>query len=423
MRRASLRRLALPVAALAACAALGGCTFGLEPTVRLITDLPEMAAYVDIFNALHTDVRVELDYAETPSQAVLDGVAGDLVVGAWLSSPSVMDRLDSLSDIVKPGKLDPAWFYQGLLAMGSRDNRPFLVPLSFSLPAVVFLPAQLLPTELPPMFMPLDTLRSLSSPFNTKDKAGNYLTMGFSPSWYRDFLTDTALLFKTRFRAGRGGLPAWDDAGLKKTVDFTRSWLAEVNGGAAADDKFARRALVQPWYKLLTSQKTRFALASFTALFALPEDKRHDFDYRWLSQDGLIPVMDDALFGGVLRTARNKAGARTFLLWFCSPSVQQSLLSANQAKRIGVFAVTNGFSALKSINEKDLLQRYPLLLGHLPPESFLVFPEALPDDWVKVRGTSTTDGVIWPWILDAASDSAAKPLDKTLQDWQNAQKK
>jgi hypothetical protein len=247
--------------------------------------------------------------------------------------------------------------------------------------------------------------------------------MGFSPSWNEDFLTEAALLFGARFRAGRGGLPAWDEAGLKKTVDFTRSWINEVNGGSGNDAKFADRALVQPWYRLLTSEKTLFSLTSFTALFALPDDKRHDFDFRWLSQDGLVPVMDDVLFAGILRSSRNKAEARTFLLWFGNPSTQQSLLAANQSKRIGVFAVTNGFSALKSINEKDLPQRYPLLLGHIPLERLLVFPETLPDNWVKVRGTSRTDGVIWKWILSSAADPATKPLDKTIQDWQNAQKK
>ena len=407
----------------AACFALAGCGFGLEPTLTLITDRPEMAAYVDIFNATRTDVRVEMSYQESPAQAVLDGTAGDLVIGSWLSSPAVMDRLDGLGDIVKPGKLEPSWFYHSLLSMGSRDNRPFLVPLSFSLPAIVYLPGQDT-TELPPMFMPLDTLRNLSRPFNKTDKAGDVLQMGFSPSWDGNFLTETALLFGARFRPGRGGLPQWDENGLKKTVDFAHSWLVDVNGGSSDDAKFAvRTALVQPWYKLLTSQKVRFALASFTALFALPEDKRHDFDYRWLSQDGLIPVMDDVLFGGVLRSSRNKAGARAFLLWFASPTTQESLLAANQSRRIGVFAVTDGFSALKSINEKDLPQRYPLLIGHVPGERLLVFPETLPDDWVKVRGTTTSDGVIWPWILSAARDPSTKPLDKTLQDWQNAQKK
>ncbi len=420
MNRVSLRLAAAAAALLALC----GCNFGLEPVLRLVTDRQEMAAYVDNFNATHADLRVEIAYQEDPARAVVTGVSGDIVIGTWLSTPAVMDRLDALADIIKPGKLEPSWFYQKLLAMGSRDNRPFLVPLSFSLPAVVFEPAALAPAELPPLFAPLDTLRTLSAPFNTTDKTGRYVKMGFSPSWNGDFLTEAALLSGARFRAGRGGAPAWEEAGLQKAVDLTRSWMT-LNGGPAADASFADRFFVQPWYELLASRRIRFALASFTTFFALPEDKRHGFDFRWLSQDGIIPVMDDVVFAGILRSSRNKAAARTFLLWFASPATQQGngLLAVNQSRRIGVFAVTDGFSSLKSINEKDLPQRYPMLLGHIPQEKMLLFPEALPDSWVTIRGTSRTDGVIWPWILGTASGSTTVSLEKALQDWQNAQKK
>ena len=129
---------ALAILLAAAAGALAGCGFGLEPVVQLITNRAEMAAYVDRYNAVQSDVRVEIAYQDTPSQAVLDGVAGDVVIGEWLATPAVMDRLEALGDIVKPGKIDPAWFYAGLLGMGSRDNRPFLIPISFTLPAIVY---------------------------------------------------------------------------------------------------------------------------------------------------------------------------------------------------------------------------------------------------------------------------------------------
>ena len=72
LRRA--RRSALVLAAV--CALLLGCGLIPEPGVRMITDRAEMAAYVDRFNALQSDVRVELAYSETPFQSVLDGAQG-----------------------------------------------------------------------------------------------------------------------------------------------------------------------------------------------------------------------------------------------------------------------------------------------------------------------------------------------------------
>ena len=114
LRRAG--QTALVVAAL--CAFLTGCGLIPEPSVRMVTDRAEMAAYVDRFNALQSDVRVELAWREAPFQSVLDGVQADLVVGEWLSSPAVMDRFDPLGDLVKPGRVDPSWFYAGLLCHG-----------------------------------------------------------------------------------------------------------------------------------------------------------------------------------------------------------------------------------------------------------------------------------------------------------------
>jgi hypothetical protein len=90
----------------------------------------------------------------------------------------------------------------------------------------------------------------------------------------------------------------------------------------------------------------------------------------------------------------------------------------NQSKRIGVFGVTDGFSALKTINERDLPQKYPVLLGHIPLESILAFPGLLPDNWAKVR-----DSVIVPWIAQTAAGQETQPLDKTLEEWQKAEKK
>ena len=413
MRRAL--RTACCACVSAAVVLLAGCGLGLEGTIRLVTNRAEIAAYVDRFNGLQSDVRVELSYQESPSQAVLDGSPADIVIGEWLESPAVMDKMDGLGDIVKPGKVDPSWFYARLLAMGSRDNRPVLVPLSFSLPAVVYVRQ---PADLPTMFMPLDTLQTMSKAFNRTNKAGALVNVGFSPAWDPDFLTSAALLFGAHIRPGRNGLPAWDENGMKKTVDFTRSWMSDINGGADADAAFSRRILVQPWYKLLSSGKTLFALTSFRDLFALPEEERRDFDFRWLSQDGAIPVLDDVLYAGVPRSARDKAGAKAFLQWFCSLPVQQSLLTVNQSRRIGVFGITDGFSALKSIDEKDLPAKYPMLLGHIPMENLLTFPDTLPDNWVKLR-----DGVVLPWILDVASGEETGTLEKRLEDWQNAQKK
>ena len=99
----------------------------------------------------------------------------------------------------------------------------------------------------------------------------------------------------------------------------------------------------------------------------------------------MIPVLDDVLYAGVPRSSRDKAGAKAFLQWFCSLPVQQSLLTVNQSRRIGVFGITDGFSALKSIDEKDLPPSTPCSWAISPWKTCSAFPDTLPDNWVKVR--------------------------------------
>ena len=367
-----------------------------------------MAAYVDRFNAIQSDVKVEISYQDTPAQAVLDGVRADAGDRGMAVHARGHGPLDALGDIVKPGKIDPAWFYRGLLAMGSRDNRPFLIPISFTLPAIVYVRAS---QDLPNMFMPLDVLQSMSETFNKTSKNGSITAAGFSSlsDWNADFLTTAALLFGARFGPAADGLPAWDENGLGKTVDFVQKWMAGVNGERRRGRRLFPPHLVQPWYKLLSSGKTLFALASFTDFFALPEEERQGFRFPLaLPRTPWFPSWTTCSSPAccALRATREEPAHSSS--GFAASPVQQCLLTVNQSRRIGVFGVTNGFSALKSINEKDLPQKYPLLLGHVPQENFLAFPETLPDNWVKIR-----DGVIEPWIVQkAAGQEIARPSTK-----------
>ena len=409
MTRIRLAALLLPLA-------LAGCGLLSDQTVRLLTDRPEMAAYVERYNARQSEVRVEVLYDEAPARAVLEGRAqADVVIAEWLASPAGMARFDSLADMVKPGRIDPSWFYPGLLAMGSRDNRPFLLPLSFNLPTLLFA-RQSVSAELPPLALPLATVRSMGAAFNATGRTG-VTAVGFSPLWSSDFLFDTVRLHGARIRAARSGQPAWDADAMAQAVAFLRSWVTETNGGAAADRSFAERTLVQPAARLLSTKRVLFSRVAFPEFFAFPEEKRKEYDFRWLSNGTVIPAQDDVLFAGILRSARDKSGSRKFLSWFFSPQTQRSLLEVNQSRRIGVFCIADGLSSFRAINEKDLPQKYPLLLGRIPAESSIVFPETLPDDWPRLR-----DEVFGPWLARATAGEQQDGLDKTLADWRKAQK-
>ncbi len=402
-------RLAAPLAAVLLAA---GCGLLPDPAVRLATSRPEVAAYAERWNARQNEFRLEVHWRESAAQAVLDGEGFDVVIGEELAAASVMDRLESLGDIVTPGRLDPAGFYPGLLAMGSRDNRPLAVPLSFDLPALVFLRGAL-PEGAPPLAIGIETVRELSRPVNAIGKGGGLSSVGFSPLWNREFLLLAARLFGARPRAGRGGSLAWDEEGLRAGMEFARSWIADDNGGAALDRAFAARNLVQPWERLLASRKILFALMPFTEFIALPEEKRRDLDYRWLARGDLVPVRDTVLFAAVPRAARNKRGAKAFLEWFAGPAAQRELAEVNRSLRLGVFGVTSGFPALIALDEKDLPQQHPSLLGRVPPAGMLSFPEPLASGWYRMR-----DEAMLPWMERAVAEGGAGTLEDALRAWE-----
>lgn len=404
-----MRRLAAPLAAALLAA---GCGLLPDPAVRLVTSRPELAAYAERWNARQGEFRVEVRWRESPAQAVLDGEPFDVAIGEELAASSVMDRLESLGDIVAPGRLDPAGFYPGLLAMGSRDNRPLAVPLSFDLPALVFLRGAL-PEDAPPLALGIETVRALARPVNAIGTGGGLSAVGFSPLWDRGFLLLTVRLFGARPRAGRAGALSWDAEGMAAGVAFARSWVAEDNGGAALDRAFAARNLVQPWERLLAGRKILFALMPFADFLAVPEEKRRDLDYRWLAREDRVPVEDTVLFAAVPRSARNKRGAKAFLEWFAGPAAQRELAEANRSLRLGVFGVTSGFSALVALNEKDLPPLHPALLGRVPAAALLAFPEPLPSGWYRMR-----DEAVLPWLEQAVADGAAGTLEDAIAAWQ-----
>ncbi len=403
------------LAPFAAAILAAGCGLLPDPAVRLATSRPEVAAYVERYHARQDEYRLAVHWRESPARAVLEGEVFDVVIGEELATASVMDRLESLGDVVKPGRLDPAGFYPGLLAMGSRDNRPLAVPLSFDLPALVFLRGAL-PQDLPSLAIGIETVRSLARPLNSIGAGGGLATVGFSPLWNREFLLLSARLFGARLRAGRGGTLAWDPAGLQASVDFTRAWVVEDNGGGALDRAFATRNLVQPWERLLEARKILFAPMPFTGFLALPEEVRRGLDYRWLARDNVIPVRDTVLFAAVPRAAPNKRGAKAFVEWFAGPAAQRELAEVNRSLRLGVFGVTSGFPALVAVNEKDLPQLHPSLLGRIPAAAMLGFPETLPSGWERMR-----DEAVLPWLEPAATATAAGTLEDALLAWQRAQ--
>jgi hypothetical protein len=78
------------------------------------------------------------------------------------------------------------------------------------------------------------------------------------------------------------------------------------------------------------------------------------------------------------------------------------------------FGIGEGFSSLAMVNETYFPSVYPALVGHVPPDSFLRFPQSLPSDWERLKAE-----VVKPALLKACSSEKAGDinLEKELENY------
>ena len=225
--------------------------------------------------------------------------------------------------------------------------------------------------------------------------------MGFSPFWNMEFVYYTAILFEANFRANLDGEISWQNEAVEETIDYFRQWLGEVNEGFEREAAFREKYINIPEYRLLAEDRILFYLTDVKSFFKIPQEKREGLDFRWLARNGRIPVLENVLFAGMPRAAKNPKGGMQLLAWIFRPQTQVRLMEINRFKRLqGVFGIANGFSSLKQINERDLPQpqRYPFFLGHIPTPDMLHFPDVLPQNWELLKKT-----VVIPWLSDSIS--------------------
>ena len=147
--------------------------------------------------------------------------------------------------------------------------------------------------------------------------------------------------------------------------------------------------------------------------YAIPSQERNDLDLMWISDGETIPVASDILFAGIPKEGEDIEAARAFLGWLLREEEQAQLLETSQFLRIRSFGIAQGFSSLIKVNELSFPRFYPLLVGNIPSQNELTFPETLPREWERVKNE-----VIIPWLIrNGSSEGTDEPLEKTVEGW------
>ena len=392
---------------------LSGCGIIANGATALVwANHPSIALYAERFNADQSDYRVHVLFRDEP-QLEMDSPPVDIIVAEGLASRSTIEKFASLDHLFETD-LSVAAFYPDLLDLGKKDERQLVLPLSFSLPALLFR------TDLSGEFVDryLATLEEVEAICREFTDVGEVVDkMGLSLRWDPDLLYTVSILLNAGFHETSEGHPVWFDREIRNALDYIRTWSVEVNGGLHVEDQFRESYMYDPMYKLLNQRRILFAYTDLRRYLDIPAEIRENFDFRWIAGNGTVPVADDIVYVGRLRQSKNKKAAEAFISWLFNPGVQKKLLEISQFFRMRSFGIAGGLSSQKIVNEISLPQFFPVLVGRIPPASYLSFPPSLPVDWQRIR-----EEVVEPWLVEeSARLEPAVPLSDLLLQWRMQQ--
>ena len=402
---------ALLLAVTAACART-------EAVVELWSDHAELASYVDAFNAAGGPVKVEITYAARPGRQLLSGAAApDLVFGSGLASPELHRLLAPLDRLLTNQAAADQYFPQ-LLAAGAAGGRQLSLPFSFNLPVVVF--ARGAANDIDQFLLSAEQIRRLGDRFDAVAAASGTepagagsgageppprpQRVGFSVLWNEQLIY---LLVQARgagFAVTEDGAVAIDHGRLAATVGELHDWLRAGPGGIVGQQRFAEAYLHLPLHQLVLDGRILLFVTDIAGFARLPAGKRELLDFRWLTVDGAIPVLEDYRSFAVPAAARNSAGAELFLRWIFQPEIQTHLLEAGNFTWLHGFGLAGGFPALREVSERILPRSHGFLIGRLPDADLLRVPAPPPVDWAAAR-----QELVVPWLRAAAAAGALPP--------------
>lgn len=409
----------LIIAAAVSALLFSGCFLIEQKTAILWTNIPEVAAYVEIFNASQTNYRVELVYAENPADIhrLNADDAPDIVISENLASNAVITAFAPLDGLIEEGLFDPAVLYSDLYKLGTREDIPYVLPVSFNIPAVMYKQGTLSDAVTGNIISP-EQLRTEAELFNRRSTS-KYPVIGFVPGWTPDFLLKTSFIMDSEFAETEDGSLIWNDSNLMQTIDFSRDWSENINSGWAEEEDFTMTYCYDPGYKLLNAERIGYYYTTLKDFYTIPADDRATLEFKWLGSDTDIPVCRDIVFTGIPKESAKKKTAEAFILWLLDEDTQKTLIESSHFKRTRTFGISEGLSSLKSINGLVMPAHYTRLIGAIPGSEYLGFPKTLPADWQQIR-----NDVIIPWMLE--QNSAEPPSDslaEILKTWTLQEKK
>ncbi len=392
-----MRRIAAALLAASLASLFSSCADPSGGRAVVWTDVPELAIAVELFDALPAGGGLEVDWKPDLPEALRSAKGPPaLAIGRYLGSAGSRSLFASLDYLLRAGGVNGKSFYPELLAAGVLGGKRILLPVSFNLPLIAF--ARDSPAIGDGFTLSLAEMSAPAAAYNRME-LGAYTRMGFSPRWDGSFLIAALESGGASFAEGKD--QSWSARGLEPALGEITAWVSRANGSASLEDDFQFKYLFAPPYRFAREGRALFASLDSSAFFLAPEESRAALDFRWFARDGRVRISDGAVFAGILRGAKGRAKAESFLRWLLGPEAQRAVLERSRRSRATDFSfgVAGGFSSLRSVNEEIFPSFFPALVGHAPPAAAIVAPPALPQDWPAL-----VSAVLAPWAIEATSN-------------------
>lgn len=398
-----------------------------QKTITVWTDKAEMASYIELFNVESHDVKAVIVYKDalaTSLPPAKDEKRPDIIIGSLLQNSLTKKNFITLDSILgeknkkgelKKNRLDKDGFYNSLLDYGKFNSRQYLLPVSFNLPIMIF-SNENKDAISDKYTLELEEIKEISAKFNAKNKNGMYSKMGFAPSWNANFIYTAVKMNGADFRETLNSI-VWNDSALEMEIEYMKDWTKKTNTSTTAEQDFSFKYLYTPSYKQISSGRCLFSYSTTDEFFSLAPEQIQDTDFRWLTKEEMIFAEDDITTAGIYRKSRRKSESKEFLLWLLNSENQKRLLDRSQTMNLGTktFGICNGFSAVKTVNERYFPTYYKNLIGNLPGESSIQSPFALPPRWNSLKNR-----VIIPYISEATRTEEGKKIqtiEERLNTW------
>ncbi|MGP1587333.1 MAG: hypothetical protein ACTTHG_03210 [Treponemataceae bacterium] len=394
------------------------CSKNSGKPVIIWTNKSEIVSYVELFNIRQNKCKAIVVYKENPALS-LPAEKGenppDIVIGTWLKNESTRKNFSSINYLFHNSNMKKSQFYPEILNVGCINRRQYLLPISFNLPAVIFLKKneKLIPNN---FVISPDEMRDISVKYNEKDEHGIFTYMGFAPRWNPKFLYTAAKMYGADFRES-SKVFSWNSSQLTNSINYMKEWTLLNNVSSTIEEDYAFKYLYMPDYKLIAQNRCLFAFTTSDKFFSLPDEKIAGIDYRWLQFNNKCPIEDTVVFLGLCKKSKNVESAEQFILWLMKEDSQKEIIARNKDMKLNTatFGIADGFSSIKSVNEKIFTQYNPNLMKNLPISEYISSVNILPVRWAEIK-----ENVLLPYLLDAVDTSkeiSETELIERIQKW------